>query len=416
MNASWNQLDDLVRVLATTMADRDSLQSILDAMVNAVLVISPEATIVRANQAAAELLEHLDGGLVGGEVDQVLAQGRSWRESCMVEMERHGAIRNRETWFVTHTGRRMPVLFSASVIRSRDDRINGYVCSAQDISEHVHLREALRASQESFQAIVEKSADGVLIISRDGAVHYVNPAAERLLGRSASELRGSPFGHPMIDGDVTEVDVVRKNGKLGIAEMRMMETVWHDAPAFLVSLRDVTENVQLRERLRQMSMEDALTGLNNRRGFMLLAEQELKMARRTRSCMLLFFIDLDGMKGINDTLGHKAGDQALLETAVILRQVFRKSDVLARQGGDEFLALSFLESRDDPDVAKAGIIRRIQEETTSRNGQPGRSYALSLSVGSTLVTPGGPSVDTCIQQADASMYQAKLARRGNRIQ
>ncbi|MBF0096805.1 MAG: diguanylate cyclase [Magnetococcales bacterium] len=408
-------LDELVKVLASTMVDRDSLRNTLEAMVNAVLVLSSETTIVWANQSAADMMECPVAELVGLDIDTLLDPERPWGELCMVETSHQGAIRNREAWFLSCSKRRLPILFSASVIRSPNGQINGFVCSAQDISEQIHLREALQASHESFQAIVERSADGTLIVNQVGVVRYLNQAAEQLLGRTLAELQGTHFGQAMIADGVTEVDIVRKNGLLGIAEMRSVNTVWLGEPATLVSLRDVTENVQLREQLHQLSMEDALTGLNNRRGFILLAEQECKQARRLRAHILVFFIDLDGMKQINDTLGHKIGDLALLETATILRQVFRKSDVLARQGGDEFLALAFREAGDDLQAAQEGITRRIHEEVANRNAQPERRYSLSLSVGVTIIPPDSTiTIEESIQQADSAMYLVKTANRRNR--
>ena len=94
------------------------------------------------------------------------------------------------------------------------------------------------------------------------------------------------------------------------------------------------------EALKTLSLKDDLTGLYNRRGFFTLAEQGLKTAQRMGTEMLLIFGDLDNMKGINDTFGHKEGDQALVDTSQILKETFRESDIIARIGGDEFVILA----------------------------------------------------------------------------
>ncbi|MBF0182405.1 MAG: diguanylate cyclase [Magnetococcales bacterium] len=405
-------LDELVLTLASALADRDALRNILEAMINAVFIVSSDGVIQHMNQSACELLESGGGELIGAPVERVLGGGRSWRDDCMTEVMHQGAIRSREMGMVSLSGRSVPVLFSSSALRSRPEGVISFVCSAQDISEHIRLRASLNLSRESFQAIVDKSADGILIIDHAGLVKFVNPAGEHLLGRSWSEMMDMPFGRPLIGGEVAEVDVIRKNGGLGVAEMRLVETDWHGMPSFLVSLRDVTENVRLREELQKLSMEDALTGLHNRRGFMMLAEQEFKIAMRSGGRMSLIFIDLDGMKDINDRLGHKMGDQALLETAAIMRKVFRKSDLLCRQGGDEFLALSLHEPHDDPHEMGGQIKRRLEQELRQRNAQPGRSYRLSLSMGVTPVWATTHSdLEQCIQQADAAMYEAKMANK-----
>lgn len=412
---SSEQLDDLVHTLASTMALRDTLHNILEAMVNAVFVISPQGMIEQMNVAAGELLGCQSDEMTDTPVARVFVQGASWMESCKMEIMSQGSIRNREIWLQRPDGQRIPVLFSASVLRTRQDGVKGFVCSAQDISEHMRLRQALQTSRESFQAIVHKSADGILIVDHAGTVCFLNPAAESLLGRGSSELIGLPFGYPLIDGDVTEVDVMRKSGELGVAEMRMVETIWNSQPSLLVSLRDVTENVRLREQLHKMSMEDALTGLNNRRGFKLLAEQQLKVFLRTGCRMSMLFIDLDHMKTINDTLGHKVGDQALLETAAVLRKVFRQSDLLARLGGDEFLVLSLYEQHVNPGATGDHVVSRLEHEVAQRNALPGRTYQLSLSIGVIPIIPT-PHIDIehAIQQADAAMYRAKMAKRAQR--
>ena len=141
-----------------------------------------------------------------------------------------------------------------------------------------------------------------------------------------------------------------------------------------------------------LSVADVLTGLSNRRGFFHLAEQQLKFANRSKSAMLLLFADLDGLKDINDAHGHKEGDLALVETANVLGETFRESDILGRVGGDEFAVLAVAA----PDTTAQRINERIQERIGARNAQPDRAYQLSISVGHKIpvrdwfrrVTPG----------------------------
>ena len=104
---------------------------------------------------------------------------------------------------------------------------------------------------------------------------------------------------------------------IAIAELQVVETTWGDSPARLVSMWDVTENVGLRRQLEELSLTDELTGLANRRGFLLLAEQQRKLVSRGHA-MVLLYMDLNDFKLINDTLGHAAGDEALAETARLL--------------------------------------------------------------------------------------------------
>jgi len=122
------------------------------------------------------------------------------------------------------------------------------------IAELRQAEEALRLSKESFHNIVNRNVDGVLIIDRKGIVHFVNPAAEALFGRKADKLLGEMFGLPVVVGDVSEIDTIHASGKLGVAEMRVIETEWDGEIAYLASVRDITERKQAeqaQEKLRQ---------------------------------------------------------------------------------------------------------------------------------------------------------------------
>ncbi|MBN2569367.1 MAG: diguanylate cyclase [Deltaproteobacteria bacterium] len=162
------------------------------------------------------------------------------------------------------------------------------------------------------------------------------------------------------------------------------------------------------ESVLMLAITDQLTGLHNRRGFLTLAEQQLKLADRTKKRLLLFFADLDGIKWINDTLGHKEGDNALTEAAAILKETFRASDIIARIGGDEFVILAI----DIEELDAETHMARLQDQTEMHNGQKNRSYRISLSVGCSCYDPGNPcSIDELIGQADKRMYEQKRSKR-----
>jgi diguanylate cyclase (GGDEF)-like protein len=176
----------------------------------------------------------------------------------------------------------------------------------------------------------------------------------------------------------------------------------------LVVLRDVTERRIAVETVRRLSLTDELTGLLNRRGFMNLAEQQLRTALRTRNRVWLLFADLDDLKGINDRLGHEAGDRALREIAGLLKAApFRESDVVARLGGDEFAVLATEISVMDGET----LADRFEHSVAFANEMPGRELALSVSVGVSVFDPDEPeALDELIVQADRRMYRAKYSR------
>jgi diguanylate cyclase (GGDEF)-like protein len=181
-----------------------------------------------------------------------------------------------------------------------------------------------------------------------------------------------------------------------------------DAPTLLRSMRYAIERYRLLAELRSLAVVDELTGLYNRRGFLTLAPQQLKIADRTRGSLVLLFADLDDMKGINDTWGHEDGDQALRDTAKVLRTTFRDSDIIARMGGDEFVVLAATASASDAGT----LTTRLQQQVAAHNAYATRRYRLSISTGTVIYEPGEPGgIRELLARADAVMYEHKRARR-----
>ena len=169
-------------------------------------------------------------------------------------------------------------------------------------------------------------------------------------------------------------------------------------------LHFAVERHDMQMELHSLALHDDLTGLHNRRGFLLLAEQQMKVSRRNHSSCLLLFLDIDGLKRINDTLGHAAGNGAIVEAAGVLRSSFRQCDILARLGGDEFavLAVGTWES------SEAALRAHLEQKFKEVNAQPNRAYALSFSIG---IVPCGANVrcsfEDLLAKSDALMYQDK---------
>ena len=170
----------------------------------------------------------------------------------------------------------------------------------------------------------------------------------------------------------------------------------------------VSELEKTNEHLRNMSLTDALTGLNNRRGFMILATGLLKFARRVRYSVALLYIDLDSLKYINDTFGHNAGDAAILQFSRILTETFRESDVIGRLGGDEFVVMMVDASESD----LASIQGRMQGNIDAYNLRAASGQSLAFSLGVIRVEPESTiTMEELLSQADAAMYKHKLSRK-----
>jgi diguanylate cyclase (GGDEF)-like protein len=165
--------------------------------------------------------------------------------------------------------------------------------------------------------------------------------------------------------------------------------------------------IELQDELRHLATIDPLTGLANRRGFFALAEHTLLVAARTRCAVALLFADTDGLKRVNDELGHAMGDSLLIEVGEVIRETIRSSDIAGRIGGDEFCVLLV----GDPDLDADRVVRRLRETEAAHNARPGRSFDVSVSIGLTPLPPGrSVTLEELIDAADEGMYQDKRDR------
>ncbi|MEH2098202.1 MAG: diguanylate cyclase [Nostoc sp.] len=171
---------------------------------------------------------------------------------------------------------------------------------------------------------------------------------------------------------------------------------------------EIQERLKAEAEVRQLSLTDELTGLYNRRGFFWLANHQFKIARRTQVFCCLLFVDLDDLKQINDSLGHEIGDRAIVDTAQLLKQSFRESDIVARIGGDEFVIFISVCSPDNTDEFRP----RLQENIERFNQEHNYSYQLSISVGATQCALNeNVSLEQLLEEADKLMYEHKRAKR-----
>jgi len=177
------------------------------------------------------------------------------------------------------------------------------------------------------------------------------------------------------------------------------------------AIRSSIERLRKQAMLKALSLTDELTGLYNRRGFMLLGDQQLRLAQRAGRGLTVASIDLDGLKTINDTFGHAEGDIAIVQTADILRTSFRSADILARFGGDEFVALAI----DTEPSGEQVILDRLRARVHEYNLVHGRGYRLSFSIGVAQFDPQQwASLEQLLALADRKLYSQKHASRAER--
>ena len=177
------------------------------------------------------------------------------------------------------------------------------------------------------------------------------------------------------------------------------------------AIRYAIERQKIKSDLKSLSLTDELTSLYNRRGFMNLARQQIRVAKRLKKRLLLVYADVDNLKLINDTLGHKEGDRALKDLAGILSHTFRASDLIARMGGDEFAVLGLEESEADFEKIRA----RLQQKIGSFGQEAQRPYRLSFSMGFARYEPEKPqNIEELLTRADRLMYEEKASKKGGK--
>ena len=275
-------------------------------------------------------------------------------------------------------------------------------------------------------AIVESSNDAIFGRDLDGCINSWNPAAENLHGYAVEEILGEPYVKlipperideakalwtRVLQGEaVPNFDTVRMHKDGTPIDVSLTLSPIRDSSGHIIGISTIARDISERKRseeLRRLALLDELTGLNNRRGFLLLAEHQMSVARRDTKPLALLFIDLNNLKTINDSFGHKEGDRAICDAAGILKETFRESDIVARVGGDEFCILMTTDNELDIDTP----IGRLNTNVELHNAQAIRPYKVSLSVGTSHFDPNEPvPIEDLMRQADVLMYEAKMSK------
>jgi diguanylate cyclase (GGDEF)-like protein/PAS domain S-box-containing protein len=295
---------------------------------------------------------------------------------------------------------------------------------------------ALRIERSHLTALLDALADGVLLVSHAGLVIHCNKAFLGLFGLLDSpSLVGltsleacARYRDQFVEPDRFEARVEElKQRRVGtfrellpMGDARVLERDYApvlgegQALGHLWIYRDVTERERSRSSLVQQRDNgslvhvDELTGLHNRRAFLDLARAQLDDAVRAQRGMLVIFADLDGLKQINDRLGHQAGDRALFEFAALLRATFRERDLVARLGGDEFVVLV----TDASGVGPAELVARLAARVEQHNNRGRRDFSIAFSTGVSTFDPTEPEpLEVLLSQADARMYAQKRRRK-----
>lgn len=303
--------------------------------------------------------------------------------------------------------------------------------------DNIVLTQELAQKENHFRSLVQGSSDVIMIAAPSGILRYVSPAAAGVYGRPAEELVGSELAgliHPEDLGCVvhevrrflaanpaeeptTRIECRFRSGEGGW--LNVESTVNRHHGGLIFNSRDVTERVRLQAQLQHNAEHDPLTDLPNRALFTRRVQQALSGRRALdRGSALrgtaVLFIDLDGFKGVNDTIGHQAGDELLVQAARRLHEAVRKGDTASRLGGDEFAALIVGDGARDR-AAREGHIRELAERLRLTLSQPylidGNEVRVNASIGVAFAEPG-LGAGELLRNADLAMYRAKAGGKG----
>ena len=328
-----------------------------------------------------------------------------------------------EGWFSDVGGKLRYLLFDAAPIRDSSGALIAAIETLHDLTSLKQVEQALRESEQSSRSLIERSPDAI-VVHREGKVVFVNQAAARLfVARTAEEMaevRVMDLVHPdyreLVRERVTRVEmfqeekpyieqkILRLDGTVVDVEVGSTPVFYGGRRAVQTILRDITDRKELQERIWRQANYDTLTDVPNRLMFLDRLQHALERAEREKHHVALLFIDLDHFKEVNDTLGHEAGDALLREVAQRLTRSLRKSDTLARMGGDEFTAI-MPRITEPPNLSFA--VERMLQSLAEPFLLPGGEGRISGSIGIAFYPEDGSDIATLMKHADAAMYRAK---------
>jgi diguanylate cyclase (GGDEF)-like protein/PAS domain S-box-containing protein len=303
--------------------------------------------------------------------------------------------------------------------------------------DNITLAQELAQKENHFRSLVQGSSDVIMIAAPSGILRYVSPAAAGVYGRSAEDLVGTELAaliHPEdlgsvvhevrrflaashIDEPTTRIECRFRSGTG--RWLNVESTVNRHEGGLIFNSRDVTERVRLQAQLQHNAEHDPLTDLPNRALFTKRVQQALSGRRASdrgpalRNTAVLF-IDLDGFKAVNDTIGHQAGDELLVQAARRLQDAVRQGDTAARLGGDEFAALIVGDGNRDRAARERHIVEladRLRVTLSQPYDIDGNDVRVAASIGVAFAEPG-LGAGELLRNADLAMYRAKAAGKG----
>jgi len=415
----WKSWKGTRQQLASVHHELSSLQGIVDVSRDAIIGVTIEGVIMSWNRGARAIYGYTSKEALGSQISMLFDHHRGQEATGLFDKVARGENVTQHEMVHLKKGRR-PIDVSLTICPIMDGKaITGASVVARDITE----RKRAAGSLAQQAAAMKASMDGMAIIDHHGVCSYLNDAyaktfgygnPDRLIGASwemfyfedeLKRLKEQIMPAVWRDGSWRgEAMGLKLSGGTFPLEISISSV---DGGGLVHVVREITERKKLEETLRNSSLKDDLTGLFNRRGLLKQAAPYFDFARRQKETLLLLFIDLDGMKRINDEFGHNEGDTALISTAAILNRSFRSSDIIARLGGDEFTVLVT-----DLHANKEEAIARLNENLKAHNATEKRGHKLAFSIGVATLEPERMTCfEELLEQADQAMYEQKRMKR-----
>ncbi len=396
---------------------------ILNQIHESVITTDLDGYITSWNKGAEKMFSYTSGETLGRHISFIYPEDeRDFLQIEIIAPLKEKGKHESEVRLIKKSGEKFDALLLLTLLRDEKGAVTGMIGSSVDITERKNAEKRLRLSKEEWEQTFDAMPDIVAVIDNRHVIRRANKALAARLGIDRDELIGKSCyaaicglrkplsscpGRMAISAGMEQMEerfIERLNGHFLIS-CTPISVCEGSITCFVEVCRDISDQKKMEEKLREAAITDPLTGLFNRRGFLTIADQQFNLAGRNKRNMMLLYLDLDNMKGINDSFGHKEGDRALIDTANLLRNTFRGSDIIARMGGDEFAVLLTEPSKRDIERI---IFDHIRQNLKRHNEQSRRSYRLSFSMGIASYDPERPcSVDDLLTGADRMMYLDK---------